>query len=130
MPQPGWPHDAIERCRLMEARLRILSETTRAFAEATTDPAHLLETVARRIGEVIKDSCVVLLVSDDRSTLTPVALFAADPEALRQLRDQYAEPFLLETHPISGRVHETGEPLFAPILDVDQFRPPRSTPRA
>jgi PAS domain S-box-containing protein len=101
----------------------------RAFTEATTDWQRLLDTVARRVAEVVQDYCIVLLRSEDGRTLTPVAAHAQDPEALRQVRDAFLEPFLLDTHPVSRRVIETGEPFFAPKLDLEQLRPPRTTPR-
>ena len=101
----------------------------RLFTEATTDSQRLLDTVARRVAEVVKDTCIVTLLSDDGLTLTPVAAYDPDPEALRQVRDAYLEPFLLETHPVTRRVLETGEPFFAPKLDLEQLRPPRTTAR-
>ena len=107
----------------------MLSEAMQAFAEATTDPQRLLDTVARRVAGVVKDYCLVQLLSDDGKTLLPAALFDPDPDALRQVRDAFLEPFLLETHPVSRRVLETGEPLFAPKLDLEQLRPPRTTAR-
>jgi PAS domain S-box-containing protein len=121
--------DAAEKCRRMEERLRVLSEATRAFAEATTDSQRLLDTVARRVAEVVKDYCIVLLLSEDGRTLTPAAVFDPDPEALRQVNDALLEPFLLETHPLTRRVLESGEPFFAPRLDLEQLRPPRTTAR-
>ncbi len=101
----------------------------RAFTEATEDSQLLLDTVAQRVAEVVKDYCIVLLLSDDGGTLTPVAAYDPDPEALRQVRDAFLEPFVLETHPVTRRVIETGEPFFAPKLDLEQLRPPRTTAR-
>ncbi len=117
------------QCRRLERRLRVLSEATRAFAEATTDSQRLLDTVARRVAEVVEDLCVVLLVSDDGRALTPAAAFDSDPEILRELRDVFGTPFLLEEHPVGRRVHETGEPFFAPTLDLERGHP-GTTPRA
>jgi PAS domain S-box-containing protein len=99
------------------------------FTEATTDSQRLLDTVARRVAEVVKDTCIVRLLSDDGRTLLLAAAFDPDPEALRQVHDAFREPFLIETHPVSRRVLETGEPFFAPKLDFEQLRPPRTTAR-
>jgi PAS domain S-box-containing protein len=101
----------------------------RAFTEATEDSQRLLDTVAKRVAEVVKDYCLVMLLSDDGRTLTPVAAYDPDPEALRQVRDAFLEPFLLEAHPVPRRVIETGEPFLAPKLDLEQLRPPRTTAR-
>jgi PAS domain S-box-containing protein len=122
--------DADRRCRRLEERLRVLSEAMHAFGEATTDSQRLLDTVARRVAEVVKDYCLVLLLSEDGLALTPAAVFDPDPEALRQIRDVFSEPYLLAAHAVGRRVHETGEPFFAPKFDLEQSRPPRSTPRA
>jgi GAF domain-containing protein len=121
--------DDTERCRRLEERLRVLSEAMCVFAEATTDWQTLLDTVARRIAEVIKDYCIVQLLSDDGQTLTPVAAFDPDPEALRGLRDALSEPFLLDAHPVARRVLESGEAFFAPIFDIERLRPPQTTAR-
>lgn len=80
--QPHHLEDAAQ-IRLLEARLRLLSEATRAFAEATLDLPLLLGTVATRVAEVLGDSCAVLLLSDDRQTLVQSALHHTDPESLR-----------------------------------------------
>jgi PAS domain S-box-containing protein len=116
-----------EQCRRLEERLRVLSDATRAFAEATTDSKRLLETVARRVAEVVKDYCVVLLLSDDGKTLVPAGVFDPDPDALRQMREVLSEPFLLEAHPVARHVVESGEPFLAAKLDLEHLRPPRTT---
>src|SRR5580704_1641508 len=120
-------HDATEQCRRLEDRLRVLSEATRAFAEATTDPQGVIETVARRVAEVVKDYCVVLLLSDDGKTLIPAAVFDPDPYALQQIRDVFAEPFLLEAHPVTRSVIETGKPFVAARVDLEKLRPSQTT---
>ncbi len=118
-----------EKCRRLAERLRVLSEAMRTFAEATTDWQYLLDTVARRVAEVIKDYCVVTLLSEDGQMLAPVSVFDPDPEALRRMRDVLLEPLVLGPHPVTRRVLESGEPFFAPVLDLEQLRPPRTTAR-
>jgi len=121
--------DAARHCRRLEERLRVLSEAMHAFGEATTDSQRLLDTVARQVAEVVKDFCVVLLLSDDGLALVPAAVFDPDPGAVRQIREVFSEPFLFEAHPVGRRVHETGEPFFAPTLDLERGYP-GTTPRA
>ena len=55
--------DAADRVRRLEDRLSVLSVVLRDFAEATTDHARLLDVVARQLAHVIKDGCVVRLLS-------------------------------------------------------------------
>jgi PAS domain S-box-containing protein len=118
-----------ERGRRLEARLRVLSEATHAFAEATIDPRRLLETVVAQVAAVVEDSCLALLLSKDGRALTLEAAFDRDPDVVRQLRDVFATPFLLEEHPVGRRVHETGEPFLAPKLDLTEGYP-GTTPTA
>ncbi len=98
-----------------------------AFSEAASDSQRLLDTVARRAAEVIKDQCVVLLLSDDGLSLRPAAMFDTDPDILGGLREALLEPFRLEDHPVTRRVLETGQPFFAPVLDFGQFPHPPAT---
>ncbi len=115
-------------CRRLEERLRVLSETTRAFAEATTDSQRLLDTIARRVAEVIKDFCVVRVLSDDGKALLPAAIFDPDPETFQRLKTTLADPFILEANPVSRRIVETREPNVIPVVDLEQMRPPMTSP--
>ena len=119
--------DGSERALRLEERLHVLSSAMAAFAEATTDSQRLLDTVATRVGEVIKDLCVVMLVSDDGGSLTPAAMFDSDPRVLASAREAFSEPLLVRTHPFSRGVLETGEPFFTPKLELEQ-RPLASSP--
>ena len=111
-----------------EARLRIVSDTTRAFLEATTDLQLLLETVVARTAEVIGDSCSILMLSADRSVLVPAALSDRDPEALAIARHALMEPLSVDRHPIMGGVVTTGKPYLREVVDLEEMRPPRTTP--
>jgi two-component system cell cycle sensor histidine kinase/response regulator CckA len=61
-----------------DRRLHELSETMRAFAEATTDYDRLLATVAERMAKLVGDGCVLVLVSEDEQTLHAGAVYFAD----------------------------------------------------
>jgi PAS domain S-box-containing protein len=112
-----------------ETRLRVVSETTRAFLEATTDLQRLLETVVSRVAEVIGDHCSILLPADDGRTLTSAALADRDPEVLSLARQMIVEPIVVAQHPIMGGVFATGEPFLQPVVDLEQLRPPRTVPK-
>lgn len=120
---------ANDKCRRLQEWLDVFLDATRAFAGAATDSQHLLQTLARRVAESIKDCCVVLLLSDDGLSLIPVATFDPDPETLHQLNDALLEPLALEAHPVTRAVIESGESLFLPRLDLARFRA-RTTPRS
>ncbi len=106
----------------MAERLRILAEAAHEFSATTQDPARLLSTVARRLAESLKDQCVVRLVSEDGLALVPVAVYGADDDADRLLREVYSDPMPLDRYPIARRVHESGEPFVAKKFDLDNVR--------
>jgi PAS domain S-box-containing protein len=101
-----------------QARLAVLSEAMRAFAEATEDPARVIDTVARRVAEVIRDYCVVLLASDDGLRVEPAAVFDPDPDTCHRLREALSEPLVLERHALVREVLRGGASFFAPRLDL------------
>jgi PAS domain S-box-containing protein len=115
-----------EAAERMAERLRILADAAHDFSSATSEPERLLGTVARRLAEVIGDQCVVRLISDDGRELVPVAAHGVDEEADALLREVRFDPLPLNQHPVSRRVHETGEPFVAPKFDLDAIR--SSTP--
>lgn len=109
------PADQIQR---LQDRLRVLSDVTHGFAEATTDYQRLLDTVARSLTEVVKDCCVVLLLSDDGACMLPVSIYADEPAALQQVRNMFAAgPLKLHEQPALQRLLQTGEALLVPHLD-------------
>jgi PAS domain S-box-containing protein len=107
-----------------QARLGVLSEAMRTFSEATEDPARVIDTVARRVAEIIRDYCVVLLVSEDGLRVEPAAAFDPDPDTCRRLREALCEPLVLERHALVREVLESRAPFFAPTLDLSRL--PRS----
>ena len=111
----------------MADRERVLAEAARDFSAATQDHQRLLDSVAKRVAAVLRDCCVVLLASTDGRALELAALHAPDDDGLRHSRAMFSEPLLLEQHPVARRVHETGEPFFAPTLDLEELRA-RTTP--
>ena len=106
----------------MAARLRILAEASRDFAAATQDPKRLLDTVARRLASGANDYCAVLLTTEDGNDLELAAIYAPTDEIDQLARSFFREPRVLERHALARRVHETGEPFFAPRLDLEEIR--------
>jgi PAS domain S-box-containing protein len=121
--------DSKEQIRRLEERLQVLSTAIRAFADATTDPRRLCDTVARLVAEVVRDTCVVLLLADDGVTLNTEAAFDPDPEVLAQIRATLEEPVSLATHPLARHVHATRTPLMMARVDPEMLRPPRTPER-
>ncbi|MES1178597.1 MAG: ATP-binding protein [Myxococcales bacterium] len=65
-----------------DGRLHGLSDTMRAFAEATIDYQRLLNTVAERMASLVGNGCVVALLSDDEKSLLPGAVFFDNPQLM------------------------------------------------
>ena len=119
--------DGRERIQNLEDRLRLLLGTLRDFAEATTDYERLVDVVASRLADVVKDGCVVRLLSKDggldaAAIHMPVEHRVKDPAMVARLREHMAGRRQLSEHEAGRRVIETGEPLLIPKLDYDQMR--------
>ncbi len=103
----------------LQDRLRAITDVTRRFAEQTTHYERLLESVAERLGEVLRDSCMVFLLDDAQTALDAVAMHAVDPEVLGQLRESFRDrQILLSDQPAFHRVLTTGQSILAPKLSA------------
>ncbi len=124
-PAGGGPlDDEVSRIRSLEIKIQMLSETMRAFAESTADHDHLLDTVAHRLAQVIGDTCVLFMLSDDAERVIPVSIHACDARLVAHLEAMYAAvPLRLEEHSALRRIIETGEALLVPRLDLEVYGP-------
>jgi PAS domain S-box-containing protein len=109
----------------LEERLRLLSESVRAFAEATTDLDRLLGEIVRRIAESLHDACSLWLLSDDGVTLQMVSRHHIDARG----RDQpgIGASMSLDTQPMLREVLDTGQALLLARLDIESLQP-QTTP--
>lgn len=112
-----------------DAGLRIVARATRAFAEATSDPRCVLDTVSRHVAEALGDLCAVLLLSENGTHLVLSAVCAPDASAMREARDVFAEPLDLDCHALARHVLDTGDSFMVRTLDPEQPRSPRVAPR-
>ena len=128
-----WPNrqgeDALTREQLiaMQQRLRLLAEVTRTFAEATVDVDRLLALVARRIAEVIGDTCTVMILDPSRRALERVAAHDPDPDALARSLAMSGAPLLLEAHAIPRSVIQSGEPMRIARMEQDHLGPAQTS---
>ena len=119
--------DAESRIRGLEDRLRIISSSMRAFAEATTDYERLFDVVAQKLADVVRDGCVVRLLNEE-GWLQPVAIHLPiegrirDVATLERLRSHVARPQRVAAQQSAQRVIETGESLIIEKLDYDLLR--------
>jgi signal transduction histidine kinase len=103
-------HESEERQRRQASRLATLAEASRVFAGGL-DYHATLDTVTRRLSDLIGDSALIRMISDDGLWLVPVASYHPDPAraALRQRTMQESPQRVGEG--ITARVLRTGEPL-------------------
>ena len=92
------------------ARLTALAEVTRALTEVALSPDDVLETVIRRVAELIGDLSVLMLLSEDGRWLTPAAVHHPDPELVLATRDIFARAPQPAEAGVIGRVVQTGRP--------------------
>ena len=112
-----------DRVRQLEERLRVLSEVMHAFAEATTDYERLLQAVAQRVGDLLRNTCTVQLLSADGTHLLPAAIHATDPAVLDRVRSLLAtNPIRVSEHGLYRQVIETGEPILVPKIDIAEHK--------
>src|SRR3954466_4880518 len=90
-----------------DGRLRGLSDTMRAFAEATIDYQRLLRTVAERMARLVGHGCVIALLSEDEQWLVPAAVFFEDPLLMRGAQGVLANgPILVRASKLGKRLIE------------------------
>jgi two-component system cell cycle sensor histidine kinase/response regulator CckA len=116
----------------LELRMQVLSSSLRAFSEATTDYERLLDVIAQRLAQVVKDGCVVRLL-EPGGWLAPVAIHMPiesrvnSPEVLERIRAHIATRHHVSEQATARHVIETGEALLVPKLDLAALRA-RATP--
>jgi PAS domain S-box-containing protein len=109
--------------RRLQDRLRVLSDATRAFAEATTDYERLLDGVGQRLADVLGATCTVLILSEDAKRLDPMTIGGPNPHAIERIRQLLArDPLVLSEHRELKHVIESGEALLVAELDPRQLR--------
>ena len=115
-----------------QLRLKVLSAALRGFAEATTDYPRLLEVVARTLGAVVADGCIVRMLSSD-GLLTPVAFHlplesqVQDAEAAARARAFMARPQRVTDYAWGTHLIDTGEAFLAPRIDLTAVAPEVAT---
>jgi len=101
-------------------RLRGLSDTMRAFAEATIDYQRLLSTVAERMARLVGHGCVIALLSEDQEWLNPAAVFFEDPILMQGAERVLANGAVpIGTSKLSKRLVELRQCVLIPYCDHD-----------
>jgi signal transduction histidine kinase len=113
---------AREELEASTARLEILSRTGHELAAASGDAAGVFTLAAQRLSEVIGESCMIRLISDDGVWLEPPrALYHPDPEQRALANQAMANVRQRVGEGISGRVAQTGEAMLLSMAERAQL---------
>jgi PAS domain S-box-containing protein len=109
---------AEDALRRQAARLEALAEASRVFASGL-DYKSTLETVARRLSELIGDGTLIRVVSPDGEWLLPVAIYHPVPERAALRRRVIAVAPQRTTEGLTSRVIASGRILRIPHLSIE-----------
>jgi PAS domain S-box-containing protein len=109
---------AEDALRRQATRLEALAEASRVFASGL-DYKSTLETVARRLSELIGDGALIRVVSPDGEWLLPVAIYHPVPERAALRRRVIAVAPQRTTEGLTARVISSGRILRIPHLSID-----------
>jgi PAS domain S-box-containing protein len=109
---------AEDALRRQATRLEALAEASRVFASGL-DYKTTLETVARRLSELIGDGALIRVVSPDGEWLLPVAIYHPVPERAALRRRVIAVAPQRTTEGLTARVIASGRILRIPHLSIE-----------
>ncbi|HEY6003291.1 MAG TPA: ATP-binding protein [Anaeromyxobacter sp.] len=109
---------AEDALRRQATRLEALAEASRVFASGL-DYKSTLETVARRLSELIGDGALIRVISPDGEWLLPVAIYHPVPERAALRRRVIAVAPQRTTEGLTSRVIASGRILRIPHLSID-----------
>ncbi|HEY8678128.1 MAG TPA: GAF domain-containing protein [Candidatus Dormibacteraeota bacterium] len=114
-----------DRAEAVSQRAEAVAQTSRLFSAKVADFDATLQTVVRRVAELVGDAAVVTLLSDDGLFLTPMAIHDPDPVRLEAARQVFsAAPYPAHSGP-AGEVVRTGRPIRA---GLEMAPPPGAAP--
>jgi PAS domain S-box-containing protein len=113
---------AEEEMRRYAMRMEALAQISRTFVEVGLDYQSVLNTVAQRTAELIGDSCVITLFSDDNRRAFPVAFHHPDPKALALMEESLLNIWRGGTDTERFQMLLAGESIYFPVVDPEQYR--------
>src|SRR5688500_8154773 len=113
---------AEEEIRQYAARLEAQSKISRTFVEAGLDYQSVLNTVVQRTAELIGDSCVITLFSEDKQRSFPVAFYHSDPKALAMMHDSFLHTWQGGTGTERYQTLLSGNSIYIPMVNPEDFR--------
>jgi len=131
----GFVRDISERDRLAQtqaetkcalersaARLEIVSNAAHEFASASGNVEQMLAIVARRLGEILGESCVVRLISEDGAWIEPSSsYYSPDPTTQARAREVFGSQRQRLNEGVAGQVAATGTAVLIPVVTPEQL---------
>jgi PAS domain S-box-containing protein len=112
---------AQEQLRSFAARSSLLAELSQTLAETNYDFQRVLQTIVRRVCELIGDTAVITLLSTDGQHLDVAASAHPDPEIEILLKDCLNKANFDIYDGLAGKVVLSGEPVLVPLLDPEHI---------
>ena len=115
---------AEKRLAGQSARLKILADASKAFAEAGQDYAGVLKLVACQVAAVLADVCLVRLLDSNEKSLELAATYGLTAEQLEMLR--HLGPLPLggpDNASVTARVFRSGELRLVPTITAEPAHP-------
>ncbi len=112
---------AEEELKRQAARLKALADASQAFASGL-DYRSVLETVVKRLADLVGDCCLVRVVSDDGLLLEPVAFWHRDPRRGALIRAAHMASPQRVDEGLTGQVLASGRSLLVPELTPERVR--------
>jgi len=113
---------AEEEIRRHAARMEVLAEISRASEAVGLDYQNVLDTLARRIAELIGDACIIMLFSEDGQRVIPGAFYHRHPETQAMVRKvlDHNPPYSTENE--YHRTLLSGNSIYIPAVNEAEFR--------
>ncbi|MDX2137304.1 MAG: ATP-binding protein [Chloroflexota bacterium] len=103
-------------------RLQVLSDISKELAATTQDYNHLLDTIVRRVADILQNGCLIRLISDDEQYLNPAAFHDSDPERYELIRTIMGLVPVRVDEQVSGQVLVSGKSLLIPDIPTERYR--------
>ena len=111
-----------EELRKDTARTQALADISGTLAAVHLDYQNVLDTIARRMVELIGDLCNIHLLSEDKQWFDLAAVYHPDPEALAFFREMFMATRSRVDEGLSGRVIQTGQALLLAVTSPEQIK--------
>lgn len=130
---PGWrmvlvTADITARKRVEQAlqrsteRLRVLAEASHTFAEAGIDYETVQDRIARTIVALLGEGCLIAHISEDGAWIQAHHVYDVDAGVQALTRSLVGGRLPIDESRTNARVFRTGQPVFVPLVDLNQMR--------